>query len=876
MRLINCQIVNFGCLSGCSFSFDEGLNLLFAENGRGKSTFAAFLKAMLYGLPSGRKGGAENERRRYTPWQGGAFGGVLCFEAEGNEYRLERFFGAREREDRFALYHIATGNPSTRYSESIGEELFGVDADGFERSLYISQSLPFLPPDNNSIRARLGELIEASDDLGRFEKADEMLDAARRHYHVQGERGYIPSLTLAIREKDEEILSARAAEERAVALYEERTQIEAKKAEIAAAYESARAQRIEAEKRRFWEGQNATYTSLLEQRDAAKRQLTPLEEFFAPHLPTEEELATVENAATEEATLTVQIENAVLSETDEATLERLIATYGEAPLTGAFMERLREAKEELIAAGEKTRAARACVEAEKDPLLARLGGHMPTEGELAAIRAAGVSLEEAQSLLYSEEKAPKESGRLIPLFPAIGGGVFILLAILGVVLSLFSGPIPLFALGIPALLLALACFGVAIFLLLRTKSKPNALQARLEEHRHKQKRLEYLLSNFDYTDKDPLFALARLNADLERYAKLRREEAEDAERLADAIAREQEKRAALVAVLGQETVDPVATAVRIESDTPVFRMLLGRREELARRREALSAEKDRCLRMITAFLSYYPSLADLAPNAALDTVKSNLTRSRHALEEHDKARNRVANYLQNTRFDPDAPPPPYTGDIRELEENELNLQKALTDLEALSSVKENERVHAHEIACTLPTLTAERETLAREKAVAEHTLSLILTTKEILAAAKEDLSTRYLRNMEMHFDRYYQKIQKDADAELPADGSRVSSFSMDTSLAISCEAYGERRPISVLSRGEKDLVYFCARLALLESIFTKETPFLLFDDPFINLDDQNYEKATRLLAFLAERFQIVYTVCSTARLPADIPTKTLQ
>ena len=147
--------------------------------------------------------------------------------------------------------------------------------------------------------------------------------------------------------------------------------------------------------------------------------------------------------------------------------------------------------------------------------------------------------------------------------------------------------------------------------------------------------------------------------------------------------------------------------------------------------------------------------------------------------------------------------------------------------------------------------------------------------KELLKEAKEDLSTRYLRTMELHFDRYYQKVTTDVSAEMPTDGSRISSFTMDTSLALSCEAYGERRPIAVLSRGEKDLVCFCARLALLESIFTKEPPILLLDDPFINLDDENYAKAAKLLSHLAERFQIVYTVCSTARLPAELPLKTI-
>ena len=175
MKLLSCQIVNFGCLSDLSFSFDEGLNLLYAPNGQGKSTFTVFLKAMLYGLPANTKRDiTENERRRYAPWGGGTFGGSLCFEADGVPYRIERFFGAKEKDDRFALYNLATGMPSTRFSSDVGGDLLGIDADGFERSLYVSQRAPFLPPDNNSIRARLGSLLDASDDLGSFEQADRL------------------------------------------------------------------------------------------------------------------------------------------------------------------------------------------------------------------------------------------------------------------------------------------------------------------------------------------------------------------------------------------------------------------------------------------------------------------------------------------------------------------------------------------------------------------------------------------------------------------------------------------------------------------------------------------------------------------------------
>lgn len=867
MKLLNCKIVNFGCLSDCSFEFDDGLNILFAQNGKGKSTFAAFLKAMLYGLPSNRKTGLENERRRYMPWQGGTFGGALCFEAEGIEYRLERFFGAREKDDRFALYHLATGNPSNRYTEAIGEELFGVDADGFERSLYISQSLPFLPPDNNSIRARLGSLLDASDDLGKFEKADELLDITRRHYRAQGERGLIPELALAIRDKEAEIEAAKAAEASAAALAEEHTAIESKKAEVGIALEEAKHKRAEAEKRRLWEEQNASYTSLLELHESAKRQLAPLEAFFAPHFPTDEELFNIDAAATECTTLTAQIAHAELSAEDVQALDGFRKTYGENAPDGTFMDGMRAALSSWKVIRDRVRESERRLNAEKDPLRLKFDAHLPSNSDRAAIRTAKESLEEAGAILYAE--APK--AKRPPLFfPLLGiGGALTIVSVLGFIFSLL-------ALAIPTLILALGAFALALFFHLRHAKAPDELVSRLEDYRVKQRRLSFLLAPFGYAEKDPLLSAARFFDELARYELLVTEEAELRHTLAEEREKEKMAQDTLATFLGDNSYgDPEADVARIEADVPVYRLLLQKKTDLASRRELLARERELASRRVADFLSNYPSLADLSPRAALDTVKQNMLLSKQALTAFNGARNRIANYLQSTRFDPDAPAPPYLGDIRILTENEDTLQKAFTDLEALSSVKESERKALCEIAFTIPALEAEREKLFEEKKEAEHTLSLILTAKELLKDAKEDLSTRYLRDMELHFDRYYRKVTEDISAEMPTDGSRVSSFTMDTSLALSVETYGERRPIAVLSRGERDLVSFCARLALMESIFIKESPLLLLDDPFINLDDQNYAKAAKLLAHLAERFQIIYTVCSTARLPAELPLKTL-
>jgi uncharacterized protein YhaN len=84
MKLIRLHIENFGRLSNVDMDFTSGVNQVLQENGWGKSTLAAFLRVMFYGLEGARKKELdENDRAKYKPWNGGHFGGSIEFEAGG-------------------------------------------------------------------------------------------------------------------------------------------------------------------------------------------------------------------------------------------------------------------------------------------------------------------------------------------------------------------------------------------------------------------------------------------------------------------------------------------------------------------------------------------------------------------------------------------------------------------------------------------------------------------------------------------------------------------------------------------------------------------------------------------------------------------------
>lgn len=192
MKLIECYIEGFGKLSHFSYTFSPEMNVICQENGWGKTTFAAFLKAMLYGLPSTRsKNLFENERVRYAPWQGGYFGGWLTFEVGGKTYRVERGFGKKESDDTFLLLDCATNTPSKDFpGEVLGEVLFGIDLKGFERSTYISEKGEYVQADYSDVQAKLVNL----EDFDDVDDAIKHLKERKKFYRPTSTRGEIVDL----------------------------------------------------------------------------------------------------------------------------------------------------------------------------------------------------------------------------------------------------------------------------------------------------------------------------------------------------------------------------------------------------------------------------------------------------------------------------------------------------------------------------------------------------------------------------------------------------------------------------------------------------------------------------------------------------------
>ncbi|HEY8423404.1 MAG TPA: hypothetical protein VIL23_01420 [Clostridia bacterium] len=251
MILKKCYIENFGRLRNFSYEFNEGLNVIQQENGWGKTTLSVFIKSMFYGLSSSRKSDlTQNERKKYMPWQGGKFGGYIEFEIGDKSYRIERFFGKTESQDTFVLYDLATNKQSNDYSHLIGYEIFKIDEDAYERSTFFPQA-NYKSGINDSIRAKLTNLIENADDIAGFSQAIESLKEQKSVFEKRGNKGLIADLEAKLIDLQEQLQDCldkqeknAACKERLKYLEQEQNSLETQAAELSKQIDQIKENRV--------------------------------------------------------------------------------------------------------------------------------------------------------------------------------------------------------------------------------------------------------------------------------------------------------------------------------------------------------------------------------------------------------------------------------------------------------------------------------------------------------------------------------------------------------------------------------------------------------------------------------------------------------
>ena len=194
MKIIEVHIQHFGALHNKRFSFTDGLNVLCENNGFGKSTLLGFIKAMFYGFfNTSAKTLESNDRKKYLPWDATSCGGSLTFEYDGGLYRIERTFGTSTKGDSLRVYDERLGKETEKFGDVPGEELFGIDAEGFLRSLALSERV-FEEKEHESITDRLSSLVGTGGSMDGLEDGLACINAQIKELKRTGKRGEIDTI----------------------------------------------------------------------------------------------------------------------------------------------------------------------------------------------------------------------------------------------------------------------------------------------------------------------------------------------------------------------------------------------------------------------------------------------------------------------------------------------------------------------------------------------------------------------------------------------------------------------------------------------------------------------------------------------------------
>ena len=186
----------FGKLEGESLELHDGLNVISAPNESGKSTWCAFVRAMLYGVDSSerQKAGFLPDKMRFAPWSGSAMQGSMQLESGGKDITITRTTKTASAPMReFSAVYTGTSVPVEGLNgNNAGEMLTGVSRDVFRRSAFVEQGKVAVTH-SAELEKRISAIVSSGDEDCSFTEADGCLRQWQRKRRFN-RHGRLPEL----------------------------------------------------------------------------------------------------------------------------------------------------------------------------------------------------------------------------------------------------------------------------------------------------------------------------------------------------------------------------------------------------------------------------------------------------------------------------------------------------------------------------------------------------------------------------------------------------------------------------------------------------------------------------------------------------------
>ena len=746
MKLIRCYIENFGKISKKEIKFNDQLHIIEEENGWGKTTLASFIKAMLYGFEKASRKKELSEREKYKPWNNGKFGGNLELEVQNKRYKIERFFGDTPKGDKFVLTDLSTNKESQDFSEKIGEEIFKLDKQSFERSIYIPQQTIEVEI-SNSLTTKLTNLDNLQDDMNKYEEATNKL--TKKSDELKKNK---KAIEVNLKELEKSLENC----EKTKQIYEEYKKQNSNKMEEIKKIKSEIGEienkiKIINEQKLKQEILNQ-YNALLQQEAEIKEKKQQIDNFFICGVPTTEEINSIEVLIQN-----LQIENNKLIEIEQ----EIKNLYKYSTLTDSKLENNMSLYKEYKTIKEETESAKKTIE-------------------------------------IKEERLKEVSNKKVNFIYEI------ILMIAGILITIFiENKIP----GIAVIVFAVLSLIVRYIISKKIKEKKQ-LEREIEEEKSE---LNYKIETLQETQN-------KLQNFISEY----------------------------VPEFNEELI--YENLYEIQNKFLEFKNKIKIRLEIEKGYQYKKQDIENFLH------NFFKEHLDYRKN--IEFIKLGVKNKQDIDEKYESIFKAKQSFMQKYDVQNLSQKQEVQETIEELQEK-LNVAKSSQEVLMQNTIMLQRQMESFlnvieqksDIVEEMDSLNSSLDNLIQKKRIIDLTL-------EMFEKTKEKLSNSYLGSINENLNKYL---------VLLTDNEELNNINIDIDLNTKVEVDGEKKQMEFFSAGNKDLIGICTRLSIIDSIFKDEKPFLIFDDPFVNLDKEKIEKALDLINKVSKEFQIIYFTCHESR-----------
>ncbi len=836
MKLLSCHVEGFGKIRDKDFDFNSSITTFYEQNGYGKSTLASFIKAMFYGLESYKENTVEFlDRQHFYPFDGGAFGGNLTFESDGKVYKIERFFGEKSQtKDTVKLY---VNGEETPVLTCLGKTFFGIDKQSFERTAFVDSN-EIEVKSTSSINLNLNGFLQGGDLSLDYDSAIALLDKTAKQYKKSKKgKDEISEISNELNLITEKIANAKAVEFALEEKYERLKILKTKINELTK--QISKAQSLNAELS-AWEHLESVQNSINE----ASEEINDIKSRYKNGLPSDSEINKVSELLVKQRELLAKSENG-LSEEENIKLQKLKTAF----INGVpSKETINSVESDVL------KYSSVCSNIES----VEVASYSETDGEILKTFSLNPPSDVKISNLDSNVNLYKNYKQELDLKNDLsesktsknGSLAYGIFAVVSLILCVFGGLFIKEVYGVLTLIVGIVGLFFSGFLYLSKMNKvyvenpeKRKLQLKLTEVEDK---IKATLIPYGYSSGNGiLYDYATFIADLKRFTQLSdlinksNQNRVELTSKKDALYNNLSKFFALYGLTGDNFISNLS---RLQSGILEYESLNNRLSDISAKRGEFTKDIQNIEGYINAFKQKY-GLSVLNVNAIVQDINTVKTQTEFIEQNLKKAQ--LIKQEKGLTVKPD-------GSAIDLKE----LNNSLSELQSTHSALSHEIYDDEFLTEKLDGYINDKNLLSIKLDECKTKHKLLLLSIDYLSKAEQNLKDKYVKPVKDEFVKYAELLEKTL-------GEKIT---MTKNFEVRFERNGKERSDKHLSSGIKSICAFCFRIAIIKNMYKNKSPFLILDDPFVNLDEEHLDKVALVLKELSKDMQIIYFTCHKSRI----------